>query len=295
MLSALARATPAGIRGYPARPAAPAAGEIVSLMPTCQAEPSWGLAPRWRRDRRRLQRTGEGEEVRRARLARGDRPVALLGGQPLLLAGAGALVPIGPVLAGQRVADVVERAVGLRDHVVGAVLVADDDDPGDAVIADWRLAVVVRLGEERVHPFKCHLRDARGLAQPRWDRHDEDLRREDAFADRGPLVAVGDGLGYDPEVDLVVGEADDVGLDAFVAQCVEHDLRERFRVGLLRGALEGADQAGGSHSGGRFLYQGRLSVPCTQGGAAWAPSLGRRHLSARSVVSRWACCGRGGG
>jgi hypothetical protein len=129
--------------------------------------------------------------------------------------------------------------------MVRAVLVAGDDDTRDAVVGH-RSPLVVGLGDQRVHPLEHALRDARGLSQPGRGSDDEDLRREHALEDLRPLVAVALVAG-DPGLDVEVGDADQVGVDARALQGVDHHARERLGVRLGGGGLERAVQDRGVH------------------------------------------------
>src|SRR4051812_47260139 len=94
---------------------------------------------------------------------------------------------------------------------MGTVLVAGDDDPRDTVVGD-QAAVVVSLGDHRVHPLQYTLGDARRAPEPGRGRDDEDLRGEQALADPWPLVALAH-IRLDSRLDLVVDGPDRLDLD----------------------------------------------------------------------------------
>ena len=73
--------------------------------------------------------------------------------------------------------------------MVGAVLVAGNDDSGDPVVGD-RATAFIGLGEHRVHALERSLGDARGLTEPGRTRDDQDLGGDDGLANSRPLVAL---------------------------------------------------------------------------------------------------------
>jgi hypothetical protein len=86
--------------------------------------------------------------------------------------------------------------------VVGAVLVAGDDDAGDPVVGD-RAVLVVGLGDHGVHPFEHPLRDRGRSSEPRRRGDHEDLRGQQLLVDADPVVAH---VGLDSRLDAVVDD-----------------------------------------------------------------------------------------
>jgi hypothetical protein len=106
--------------------------------------------------------------------------------------------------------DVAQRAGDLRDHVVGSVLVAGDDDTADAVIGDRSLPVI-GLRDHGVHPLECALGQARRPTNPRRGGEDENLRSHDAAPHARPLVARTE-VALHTRWDRQVREPEDFGL-----------------------------------------------------------------------------------
>jgi hypothetical protein len=129
--------------------------------------------------------------------------------------------------------------------VVGAVLVAGDEDPGDPVVGD-RSFLVIGLAQHRVHPLEHALGDARGAAEPGRRGDHEDRRVDDPLADSGPLVALAL-VGGDPRLQLVVDGAQARHLDLVLGQRLGEHIGERLRVRLFQARFQRAVDDQGLH------------------------------------------------
>jgi hypothetical protein len=127
------------------------------------------------------------------------------------------------------VPEVEQRGAG---RVVGAVLVARDDDARDRVV-ERVLADVVGVVVGAVEALDDHLADARAHAEPDRRAHDEHVGREDPLQDLRPLVAVAE-VGLDPEGDPMVDHPDDLGLAVEPVEDGGDPVEQGLGVGDLR-------------------------------------------------------------
>ncbi len=166
----------------------------------------------------RGERLGGRDEVCRGRACRTRRPVVPLVGLEVGRARPGPLVPVRPGLRGDGVADVVDGLGELGDDVMRAVLVARDDEARDAIEGN-RQAVVVGLGEHRVHALDHALDDAGGLSEPGGRRQHEDLGLEQLGVDVRPLITLAF-VGGDARQEVQVDRADRLAGRAGGFECV---------------------------------------------------------------------------
>ena len=119
-----------------------------------------------------------------------------------------------------------------------AVLVARDDEAGDAVEGN-RQAVLVGLGEHRVHALDHALDDAGGLSEPGGCRQHEDLGFEQPRVDVRPLITLAL-VGGDARQEVQVDRTDRLARRACGFECVTQDPRQCLGV---RGRGRGLERA----------------------------------------------------
>ncbi len=116
--------------------------------------------------------------------------------------------------------------------MVGAVLVAGDDDAGDLAEGD-RAARVVGLAEPGVHAFKGAQGDAGHLAEPGRGGEDHDVGGLQLLVDGGPFVAVALVAG-DARLDVQIDQPDQFDLGAALLQLGDDHLGQGLGRGRLR-------------------------------------------------------------